>query len=125
MDAQPTIRLEEKAHGLLVDVAFSAIRDPFLKTAQARGLDILRDAPDTLSIRTMNGAVTVRDAATSVRIEIAASDRARLFIVKEGVLDQLERQHMQLEMERQALAKEKDEASKERLGKVEKEIADL
>ncbi|MDF1741969.1 MAG: ATP-dependent chaperone ClpB, partial [Verrucomicrobiales bacterium] len=40
-------------------------------------------------------------------------------------IDQLERQAMQLEMERQALEKEKDDASKDRLGKVEKEIADL
>ncbi|MEM6384552.1 MAG: siderophore-interacting protein [Pseudomonadota bacterium] len=91
MDARPTKPLEEQTHALLSDVAFLAIRDPFLETAQARGLDILQNAPDTLSFRTMNGVVTVRDAAASVRIEIAASDRARLFIVKEGVLDQLNR----------------------------------
>ncbi|MCL4107856.1 UNVERIFIED_CONTAM: hypothetical protein GTU68_001173 [Idotea baltica] len=40
-------------------------------------------------------------------------------------IDQLERQAMQLEMERQALEKESDPASKERLTKVEKEIADV
>ncbi len=40
-------------------------------------------------------------------------------------IDQYERQSMQLEMERQALEKEKDDASKDRLKKVEKEIADL
>ncbi|MDF1752255.1 MAG: ATP-dependent chaperone ClpB [Verrucomicrobiales bacterium] len=40
-------------------------------------------------------------------------------------IDQLERQAMQLEMERQALTKESDKASIDRLAKVEKEIADL
>jgi len=40
-------------------------------------------------------------------------------------IDQLERQAMQLEMERQALEKEDDDASKDRLEKVEREIADL
>ena len=39
-------------------------------------------------------------------------------------LDQLERQIMQFEMERQALKKEKDAASRDRLGKLEKELAD-
>jgi ATP-dependent Clp protease ATP-binding subunit ClpB len=39
-------------------------------------------------------------------------------------LDQLERQVMQLEMERAALKKEKDAASRERLEKLEKELAD-
>ena len=40
-------------------------------------------------------------------------------------LDQIERQIMQLEMERQALTKEADHASKTRLQKVEAEMADL
>ena len=40
-------------------------------------------------------------------------------------IDQLERQLMQLEMERQALIKEDDPASTERLKKVEKEAADI
>ena len=40
-------------------------------------------------------------------------------------LDQLERQIMQLEMERQALKKEKDPASRERLEKLERELADV
>jgi ATP-dependent Clp protease ATP-binding subunit ClpB len=39
-------------------------------------------------------------------------------------LDQLEREVMQLEMERAALKKEKDAASRERLEKLEKELAD-
>src|SRR4029077_14744782 len=38
---------------------------------------------------------------------------------------ELERRIMQLEIEREALRKEKDKASKERLGKLEKELADL
>ena len=40
-------------------------------------------------------------------------------------LDELERRIMQLEIEREALRKEKDKASQERLGKLEKELADL
>jgi ATP-dependent Clp protease ATP-binding subunit ClpB len=40
-------------------------------------------------------------------------------------LDEILRRVMQLEIERQALKKETDKASKERLKKLEKELADL
>jgi ATP-dependent Clp protease ATP-binding subunit ClpB len=40
-------------------------------------------------------------------------------------LDQIERKILQLNIEKQALSKETDQASKERLGKLEKELADL
>jgi ATP-dependent Clp protease ATP-binding subunit ClpB len=40
-------------------------------------------------------------------------------------LDRLDREIMQIEIEREALKKEKDKASKERLGALEKELADL
>jgi ATP-dependent Clp protease ATP-binding subunit ClpB len=40
-------------------------------------------------------------------------------------LDEVERRIMQLEIEREALRKESDAASKERLGKLERELADL
>ena len=40
-------------------------------------------------------------------------------------LDEINRRVMQLEIEREALRKEKDKASKERLEKLEKELADL
>ena len=40
-------------------------------------------------------------------------------------MDQVDRQILQLEIERQALTKEKDKASKERLERIEKELADL
>jgi ATP-dependent Clp protease ATP-binding subunit ClpB len=40
-------------------------------------------------------------------------------------IDELERQVMQLEMERQALKKEKDAGSRERLSRIEKDLADL
>ena len=40
-------------------------------------------------------------------------------------LDEVDRQTMQLEIERQALKKESDEASKERLENIEKELANL
>jgi ATP-dependent Clp protease ATP-binding subunit ClpB len=40
-------------------------------------------------------------------------------------LDETRRRIMQLEIEREALRKEKDKASKERLAKLEKELANL
>ena len=40
-------------------------------------------------------------------------------------IDEVQRKVMQLEIERQALKKEKDKASVERLKKLEKELADL
>src|SRR5437867_1698123 len=42
-----------------------------------------------------------------------------------GELDELERRIMQLEIEREALRKEKDKASRERLERLDKELADL
>jgi ATP-dependent Clp protease ATP-binding subunit ClpB len=54
-----------------------------------------------------------------------AASRLRLQIDSLPVeLDQIERRRMQLEIERQALTKEKDAASRDRLTKVEKELAD-
>jgi len=44
---------------------------------------------------------------------------------KPQVLDEVDRQIMQLEIERQALQKEKDKASAERLNKIEKELVNL
>ncbi|MBN1139818.1 MAG: ATP-dependent chaperone ClpB [Anaerolineae bacterium] len=58
----------------------------------------------------------IDEAASRLRMEITS---------KPQELDQLDRQIMQLEIEREALKKEKDKASKERLGKLEKELADL
>ena len=40
-------------------------------------------------------------------------------------LDELERRRIQLEIEREALRKEKDDASKTRLEALEKELADI
>jgi len=58
----------------------------------------------------------IDEAAARLRTEIDSKPQA---------LDQVDRQIMQLEIERQALDKEKDKASKERLGKIEKDLADL
>jgi ATP-dependent Clp protease ATP-binding subunit ClpB len=58
----------------------------------------------------------IDEAASRLRIEIDSMPQA---------LDEIERRIMQLEIERQALKKEKDEASKERLAKIDREIADL
>jgi len=58
----------------------------------------------------------VDEAASRLRIEIDSMPTE---------IDQVERRLIQLEIERQALKKESDKASKERLGKVEKEIAEL
>jgi len=58
----------------------------------------------------------IDEAAARLRTEIDS---------KPQPLDQVDRQIMQLEIEREALKKEKDKASKERLEMVQKELADL
>ena len=58
----------------------------------------------------------IDEAASRLRMEIDS---------KPGELDEVDRRVMQLEIEREALKKEKDKASKERLKKLEKELADL
>ncbi len=58
----------------------------------------------------------VDEAASRLRIEIDSLP---------AELDALERRKMQLEIERQALLKEKDPASKDRRGKIEAELASL
>src|SRR5665213_1012218 len=58
----------------------------------------------------------VDEAASKIKMEIDSMPAA---------LDELERRIMQLEIEREALRKERDKASRERLGKLEKELADL
>ena len=58
----------------------------------------------------------IDEAAARLRTEIDSKPQA---------LDEVDRQIMQLEIEREALKKEKDKASKERLSRLEKELADL
>lgn len=58
----------------------------------------------------------IDEAAAHLRAEIDSKPQA---------LDEVDRQMMQLEIERQALQKEKDQASRERLEKLEKDLADL
>ncbi|MFC1995999.1 ATP-dependent chaperone ClpB [Chloroflexota bacterium] len=58
----------------------------------------------------------IDEAAARLRTEIDS---------KPQVLDEVDRQIMQLEIEREALKKEKDKSSKDRLQKIEKELADL
>jgi ATP-dependent Clp protease ATP-binding subunit ClpB len=58
----------------------------------------------------------IDEAAARLRTEIDSKPQA---------LDTVDREIMQLEIEREALKKERDEASRERLGKIEKELADL
>ncbi len=58
----------------------------------------------------------IDEAAARLRTEIDSKPQA---------LDEVDRQIMQLEIEREALKKEKDKASKERLEHLEKEIHDL
>ncbi|MFI5178339.1 MAG: ATP-dependent chaperone ClpB [Vicinamibacterales bacterium] len=58
----------------------------------------------------------VDEAASRLRMEIDSMP---------AELDEVERRIMQLEIEREALRKESDKASKERLGKLEKELASL
>jgi ATP-dependent Clp protease ATP-binding subunit ClpB len=58
----------------------------------------------------------IDEAAARLRTEIDSKPQA---------LDEVDRQVMQLEIERQALQKEKDKASLDRLEKLERELADL
>ena len=58
----------------------------------------------------------IDEAAARLRTEIDSKPQA---------LDEVDRQIMQLEIERQALQKEKDKASKERLERLEEELANL
>jgi len=58
----------------------------------------------------------IDEAAARLRTEIDSKPQA---------LDEVDRSIMQLEIERQALQKEKDKASKDRLANIEKELADL
>jgi ATP-dependent Clp protease ATP-binding subunit ClpB len=58
----------------------------------------------------------VDEAASKLRMEIDSMP---------AELDEVKRRIMQLEIEREALRKEKDAASKDRLGKIDKELADL
>jgi ATP-dependent Clp protease ATP-binding subunit ClpB len=58
----------------------------------------------------------IDEAAARLRTEIDSKPQA---------LDKVDRQILQLEIERQALGKEKDKASRERLERIEKELADL
>jgi ATP-dependent Clp protease ATP-binding subunit ClpB len=58
----------------------------------------------------------IDEAASRLRMEIDSMP---------AELDEVSRRIMQLEIEREALRKEKDKASKERLEKLEKELADL
>jgi ATP-dependent Clp protease ATP-binding subunit ClpB len=58
----------------------------------------------------------IDEAAARLRTEIDSKPQA---------LDQVDRQIMQLEIEREALKKERDKASKERLEKLEQELAEL
>jgi len=58
----------------------------------------------------------IDEAASRLRMEIDS---------KPAALDEVDRKIMQLEIEREALKKEKDQASKDRLAKIEKEAADL
>jgi len=58
----------------------------------------------------------IDEAASRLRMEIDS---------KPQELDTVDRQIMQLEIEREALKKEKDKASKDRLEKLERELADL
>jgi ATP-dependent Clp protease ATP-binding subunit ClpB len=58
----------------------------------------------------------IDEAAARLRTEIDSKPQA---------LDEVDRQILQLEIERQALSKEKDKASRERLDRLERELADL
>jgi ATP-dependent Clp protease ATP-binding subunit ClpB len=80
-------------------------------------------AATTLSNRYITGR-QLPDKAIDLIDESAARLRTEIDS-KPQALDEVDRQIMQLEIERQALQKEKDKASKERLERIERDLADL
>jgi len=80
-------------------------------------------AAATLSHRYITGR-QLPDKAIDLIDEAAARLRTEIDS-KPQKLDEVDRQIMQLEIEREALKKEKDKASKERLAKLTQELADL
>src|SRR5207248_8463188 len=64
------------------------------------------------------------DKAIDLMDEAAAKLRTEIDSMP-AELDEAMRRQMQLEIEREALKKESDKASRERLGKIEREIAEL
>jgi len=85
--------------------------------------DLALVAAATLSNRYITGRYLpdkaidlIDEAASRIRIEIDSMPEE---------IDELERRILQIEIERQALKKEKDKSSKERLDKLNKELADL
>ncbi len=69
--------------------------------------------------------VKIKDSAMVAAAVLAAAKLRTEIDSMPAELDEVKRRIMQLEIEREALRKEKDKASKERLGKLEKELADL
>jgi len=80
-------------------------------------------AAATLSHRYISGRF-LPDKAIDLVDEAASRTRIQIDSLPEEI-DELERRTVQLEIERQALRKEKDKAARERLEGIEKEIADL
>lgn len=80
-------------------------------------------AAATLSDRYIRGRF-LPDKAIDLVDEACARTRVQLDS-KPEVIDSLERRRLQLEVERTALNKEKDEASKQRKGEVDREIANI
>ena len=74
--------------------------------------------------RNRNGGDFLPDKAIDLVDEAASKLRMEIDSMP-AELDEINRRVMQLEIEREALRKEKDKASKERLDKLEKELADL
>jgi ATP-dependent Clp protease ATP-binding subunit ClpB len=87
----------------------------------------IQDAALVTAATLSNRYITDRflpDKAIDLMDEAASRVRVQIDSMPED-LDQLERKRVQLEVEREALKKESDPASAERLGRVEKEIAEL
>jgi ATP-dependent Clp protease ATP-binding subunit ClpB len=80
-------------------------------------------AAATLSQRYINDRF-LPDKAIDLIDEAAARLRTEIDSIPQA-LDDVDRQVMQLEIEREALKKERDKASKERLASIEKELANL
>ncbi|MEG3638284.1 ATP-dependent chaperone ClpB [Magnetococcus sp. PR-3] len=118
---QPVKVLEPSAEATIS--ILRGIKDKYELHHGVRITDAAIVAAATLSHRYINDRFLpdkaidlVDEAAARIRMEITS---------KPQLLDTLDRQILQLQIEQTALSKEKDPASKERLSKLESELADL
>src|SRR5437870_4681868 len=93
-----------------------------LKEVQTSGGDIILFIDELHTVVGAGAAEGAMDASNLLKPMLA---RGELHCIGATTLDEVDRKIMQLEIEREALKRESDPGSRERLGRLEKELADL